>query len=217
MRPRRVPTPEGLWTCSACRRALPREAFYRLAEHYHTSGLTSQCRECTARAQRERRAYHAKMKVRKGSVMTPERLRELERLCAEATPGPWADCREGTCRWVLVAPSAHPTMTQRVGTMVHGRDAVFAVVARAAIPELLAALREEHERAEAAERQARDWQESAQRMERGMTRAESERDAERERCALVCECRAVELHESEQKEHDEALACAAAIREGREP
>lgn len=58
--PRRQPTPAGLWTCSACRRALPREAFYRLATCYQTSGLTSRCRECTVAALRARRAMKAR-------------------------------------------------------------------------------------------------------------------------------------------------------------
>src|SRR5690606_31918796 len=92
--------------------------------------------------------------------LTDERLAELERLCAEATPGPWRTSRgdmesyalDESGEWghvvYIYRPDGHriPLFGERAR-----EDARFIVAARAALPALIAELRALRRVAEAAE------------------------------------------------------------------
>ena len=97
--------------------------------------------------------------------LTDERLAELERLCAEATPGPWRTSREDMESYALdesgewghvvyiYRPDGHrmPVFGERAR-----EDARFIVAARAALPALIAEVRALRRVAEAAERDVTD-------------------------------------------------------------
>lgn len=82
--------------------------------------------------------------------MTPERIEELKKLCAEATPGPWRqevwhNHDEGG--WAAVGPHIKDTpgddyySSEEPGSPSHEKatsDANFIAAARTAVPELIA-------------------------------------------------------------------------------
>ncbi len=69
--------------------------------------------------------------------MTDERLKELWRLCAAATPGPWEHCGRNVVKSVS-GPSVAITFS---ATVRRHENARFIAEARTAIPELLEEVR----------------------------------------------------------------------------
>lgn len=83
--------------------------------------------------------------------MNEARLAELERLCNEATPGPWR-YGIGPYGWDdgIIAGEGRPSFSAGVvitnsghgGTDISEADCAFIIAARTALPEIVAALRE---------------------------------------------------------------------------
>jgi hypothetical protein len=90
--------------------------------------------------------------------MTDDRLAELERLCAAATPGPWeVDADRRLALGVASVRCVHGTRPTVAHVDAHLREmdeaAAFVAAARTAVPELIAEVR--RLRAEAADLKAR--------------------------------------------------------------
>ena len=80
-------------------------------------------------------------------MTTDEEIADIEALAAAATPGPWVVVRQGEDRWVDTLHDVESCTIAELQTAPSAReaDAAFVAACRAAVPKLIAALRDARE------------------------------------------------------------------------